>query len=276
MQWREANRRHQRHTIRYRGLVPNPPLTPTPLPLIPPPPVLSVGVLKTNVKVGLMQCFTAFLDRQRATGAPADHSAALREAQIEMGSAHATKTVAVMVPDPDAEVSSAAITFATSLFWGGNAAVQDALVGYLKMDRTLLFLRTLADKVRARGGRARGEGPPCSIQTLWSRDPKTLLRLKIEKNRKIHDIGHNIGGGGHFLPPPNPPPTILSCWLKKKRFQVWGGPARLGVRRLVWGGWGRLRGRGAGGEGPPARLGVQRLVWGGWGRPRGRGGGGVS
>ena len=44
------------------------------------------------------------------------------------------------------------------------------------------------------------------IQTLWSRDPETLFRLKIEKNQKIRDFRPKKRGG-HFLTPP-PPPSL--------------------------------------------------------------------
>ena len=49
---------------------------------------------------------------------------------------------------PAAQVFSATIAFATSLFWGGNSVVQDALLDYLRTDTTLAFIRTLANKVR--------------------------------------------------------------------------------------------------------------------------------
>ena len=43
------------------------------------------------------------------------------------------------------------------------------------------------------------------IQTLWSRDPETLFRLKIEKNQKIHDFRPKKRGGHFLTPPPTPP-----------------------------------------------------------------------
>ena len=62
------------------------------------------------------------------------------------------------------------------------------------------------------------------IQTLWSRDPETLFRLKIEKNQKIHDFRPKKRGG-HFLTPPHPHPPPSKP--QKSGFQVggvWGGP----------------------------------------------------
>ena len=51
-------------------------------------------------------------------------------------------------PLPDPQVFAAAVAFATSLFWGGNAVVQDALVKYLETDKTDSFIHTFSDKLR--------------------------------------------------------------------------------------------------------------------------------
>ena len=69
-----------------------------------------------------------------------------------MSSANATRMMAIMVKDPAPEVSSAAVAFATSLLWGGNSVVQDALVKHLEMDVSQSFIRTFAEKVRCAVG----------------------------------------------------------------------------------------------------------------------------
>ena len=67
--------------------------------------------------------------------------------------------------------------------------------------------------------------PTSPIQTLWSRDPETLFRLKIEKNQKIHDFRPKKKGGSFFDPPTPQPPPHLPENLKKVGFKwgVWGG-----------------------------------------------------
>ena len=72
----------------------------------------------------------------------------LRDAQNQMMFAGATKMVAITTQDPDPEVFSAVVAFATSLFWGGNAVVQNSLLKHLETDRSQAFMRTFADKVR--------------------------------------------------------------------------------------------------------------------------------
>ena len=62
---------------------------------------------------------------------------------------------------------------------------------------------------------------------LWSWDPETLFRLKIEKNQKIRDCRRKKRGGhffSTFLPPPaHPlPPPPPSKTVKKVGFK-WGG-----------------------------------------------------
>ena len=46
------------------------------------------------------------------------------------------------------QVFAAAVAFATNLFWGGNAVVQDALVKYLETDKRHAFIHTFAGKLR--------------------------------------------------------------------------------------------------------------------------------
>ena len=72
--------------------------------------------------------------------------------QVQMAMAGAAKMVAIAVQDPDRAVVTAAVVFATSLFHGGNAVVQDALLAHLETEDTAhAFVHTLVDKVRLAG-----------------------------------------------------------------------------------------------------------------------------
>ena len=46
------------------------------------------------------------------------------------------------------QVVSASIAFATSLFWGGNTVVQDALLKWLETDETQAFLNAVSQKMQ--------------------------------------------------------------------------------------------------------------------------------
>ena len=66
-----------------------------------------------------------------------------------MANAGAAKMVVVAVQHADRDVVSTAITFATSLFHGGNAAVQGALLTHLEAeDRSQAFLHALGEQLR--------------------------------------------------------------------------------------------------------------------------------
>ena len=54
------------------------------------------------MQVGLLQCFTAWVDRYKVNSN--EKKAVLRDAQIEMAAAGATRMVAIALQDPDKEV----------------------------------------------------------------------------------------------------------------------------------------------------------------------------
>ena len=103
--------------------------------------------MSASVRTGLLSCFTGFLEPYRKSAVENMQQDSLREAQLKMAGAGAPKMVARMLQDPNQEVFAAALAFATSLFWGGNPAVQDALLRCLESDTTHSLLRVLSEKV---------------------------------------------------------------------------------------------------------------------------------
>ena len=103
------------------------------------------GALSLRVKVALIRLFTMCVNRHKKRDAG---TAALQKAQNQMAAVGAANLVALMLQDPAAEVVSATIAFATSLFWGGNPVVQDALLKYLETDETQAFLHALSEKLQ--------------------------------------------------------------------------------------------------------------------------------
>ena len=94
------------------------------------------GLCPPHVKVGLLRCLQDFVDRHQpdtlGLWEGADSRKELRAAQIQLAHAGATQMVAVAVQDPDADVASAAVNFAISLFFGGNDVVQALLLQSLE------------------------------------------------------------------------------------------------------------------------------------------------
>ena len=144
--------------------------------------------------------------------------------QVQFAAAGATRMVAILVQDPDGEVFEAAVAFATSLFWGGNAVVQDALLAYLEGDPKKAFIRTFSTTLRhsltsfrswatmclAPGGgggggwfyRSRGRGGALCIawgQVTWATPPSPAKKTPPPSPKGgLRPVASWGGGGGYF------------------------------------------------------------------------------
>ena len=85
-------------------------------------------------------------------------------------------------------MSSAAVVFATSLLWGGNASVQDGLIEHLESHHSQCFLRTFSDKVQ----RAVTNLQDWKRESVYvaAKQPEDVGRLHTEMLRAKKDLMH--------------------------------------------------------------------------------------
>ena len=101
-----------------------------------------------------------------------------------MANAGAAKMLPLVLQDQDREVVSTAVTFGTSLFFGGNAAVQSALLAHLEAeDSSQAFVHTLAGRVRQAGQSLRYLTSELAVLTAATQRRCTDVRQQILRNK---------------------------------------------------------------------------------------------
>ena len=174
-------------------------------------------VMGAGVQIGLLSCFTGFLEPHRRSAVADNQQDPLRAAQLTMADSGATRMAAIVLQHPARQVFAAAIAFATNLFWGGNPGVQDALLQYLETDDSQAFLRVLSEKVqlalptlldwKAENLRARLLNPPPKHPKVLefeeeSQQPPATKKKEVEESTSVLRLLQLLCEG-HHLPMQN-------------------------------------------------------------------------